>query len=324
MNDIYFVFHGYGGENSLMPLVSFVKSKGHPVLVIYDQKFPYTRAELYGQLRDIKASYSVVFISSAHIWFDEYNYQNLYGYDPQMISSLELLEFLEPSVSAFYPHDMESFIHPIEAQWLNLFDFVFLPYEHNIFYRLKHICRRVEIVGWIKKTCETALHIDPENPVYTPAFFPSNIISFYSQLGAQGYADWFRRYIGPDIPIKMPAGDNGVYPLLTTEGFTFLDPSVSVYDAMNQYNLIIGSGHSSIIYEAALSGIPAIALLDGVFPDEVYMKSLAGVRGVYLLHPEELHDFLQKTNANHTLLDVGPNRLQPFAFDKVYGCLTDF
>lgn len=58
--------------------------------------------------------------------------------------------------------------------------------------------------------------------------------------------------------------------------------------------------------------------------DEVYMKSLAGVRGVYLLHPEELHDFLQKTNANHTLLDVGPNRLQPFAFDKVYGCLTDF
>ena len=36
-----YIFHGYGGENSLMPLVHFMENRDHQVLVIDDQKFPY-------------------------------------------------------------------------------------------------------------------------------------------------------------------------------------------------------------------------------------------------------------------------------------------
>lgn len=324
MGDKYFIFHGYGGENSLMPLAEYIQGKGHPVLVIDDQKFPYDRQELYDRLRTIMASYEIIFVTSAHLWFDEHNYCHFYGFDPNMISAIELLDFLKPARSAFYPHDMECFMHTSETKWLDLFDLVMLPYKHNIYYKLKHLCRQVEVVGWIKKNQQVSLCLDQNHPSYTPALFPSNIISFYDQLGAEGYADWFRRYIGPDIPIKMPAGDAGVYPILAKEGFQFLEPSKSVYDAMDEYNLIIGSGHSSIIYEAAFSGIPVISLLDGVFPDEVYLKSLSGIKGVYTVHPQELQDFLKNINSSRCPLAIGPAILDSFDFDRVYQYLAQY
>lgn len=322
MNDIYYIFHGYGGENSIMPLANYIQQRGHHIFIIDDQKYPYSRADLYEKLLDIKAKHDIIFISSAHVWFDDYNFQNYYSYDPNMISSIELIDFLKPKYSVFYPHDMESFVHPSEIAWLDLFNLILLPYKHNIYYKLKHVCRNVEVVGWIKKNCDVSPHINHATPTYQPALFPSNIISFYNQLKPEGYADWFRRYIGPEIPIKMPAGDDGVYPILSQEGFRFLDPSTSVYDAMTDYNLIIGSGHSSIIYEAAFSGIPVIALLDGVFPDDVYLKSLSGIKGVYPLHPEDLQDFLNDLNRSHKLLEGGPNILPSFDFENVYQLLT--
>lgn len=322
MNETYYIFHGYGGENSLMPLADFMIKAGHKVLIIDDQKFPYSRAEMFDKLTELRSSFRITFITSAHLWFDEQNYKFYYGNDPNMISAVELLDFLKPDFSVFYPHDMECFVHQSELRWLDLFDLVMLPYQHNLYYRLKNYCRRVEIVGWIKKHQNVTLNLNLEQPSYSPALFPSNIISFYDQLGAEGYSDWFRRYIGSNIPIKMPAGDFGVYPILSKEGYQFLEPSKSVYDAMNEFNLIIGSGHSSIIFEAVFSGIPVISLLDGIFPDEIYLKSLSGIEGIYPIHPEELLDFLNDLSKNPRILKTGPAILGSFDFERVYSYLT--
>ena len=319
-----YIFHGYGGENSLMPLVHFMENRDHQVLVIDDQKFPYERGELYHRLEEIKKQSSIVLISSAHVWFDEFNYHYFYGKDRNMISVIELIDFLKPAYSVFYPHDMESFVHPSEIPWLDLFDMIMLPYAHNLYYRLLGCGRRVEVVGWMKKQRTVSPSIVLDSPVYSPVFFPSNIITFYEQLGAEGYADWFRRYTGPNIPLKMPAGDAGITPILSKEGYQILDSSQSVYDVMAEHNLIIGSGHSSIIFEAAFSGIPVVSLLDGVFPDEEYIKSLSGIKGVYPLHPEQLLEFIKDINTRHILLESGPDILMPFDFERVYKYLTEF
>ena len=247
-----YIFHGYGGENSLMPLVHFMENRDHQVLVIDDQKFPYERGELYHRLEEIKKQSSIVLISSAHVWFDEFNYHYFYGKDRNMISVIELIDFLKPAYSVFYPHDMESFVHPSEIPWLDLFDMIMLPYAHNLYYRLLGCGRRVEVVGWMKKQRTVSPSIVLDSPVYSPVFFPSNIITFYEQLGAEGYADWFRRYTGPNIPLKMPAGDAGITPILSKEGYQILDSSQSVYDVMAEHNLIIGSGHSLQRYSGCL------------------------------------------------------------------------
>ncbi|MFR5411825.1 MAG: hypothetical protein ACLTJE_10705 [Enterocloster bolteae] len=319
-----YVFHGYGGENSLMPLVQFMESKGHQVLIIDDQKSTYNRNELYYRLENLKRQSKIILISSAHLWFDEFNYHYLFGKNFNMISVIELIDFLKPAYSVFYPHDMESFVHSSEIPWLDLFDMVMLPYAHNLYYRLLKLCRRVEVVGWIKKQRPVHPEIDHKNPLYSPVFFPSNIITFYERLGAKGYADWFRRFTGSGIPLKMPAGDVGVTSILSQEGYQFLDSSQSVYDVMAGHNLIIGSGHSSIIFEAAFSGIPVISLLDGVFPDEEYLKNLSGIKGIYPMHPEELLEFIKDINTRHILLEGGPDILMPFDFERVYHYLTGF
>lgn len=88
-----YIFHGYGGENSLMPLAHYMERKGHRVLVIDDQKFPYERSGLYHRLEDMKNQSGIVLISSAHVWFDEFNYHYFYGKDRNMISVIELIDF---------------------------------------------------------------------------------------------------------------------------------------------------------------------------------------------------------------------------------------
>lgn len=322
MLEQYFIFHGYGGENSLIPLAEYMQQQGKQILIIDDQRFPYERHELYNRLSLIKETNQIILITSAHIWFDEYNFRQIYRPNPNIISVLELIDFLKPVYTVFYPHDVECFMHSSELKWIDIFDLVMLPYHHNMYYQLKHICKRVEIVGWIKKPAMDKICIKSESPTYYPALFPSNIVSFYDQLGVEGYAQWFRNYIGPQIPIKMPAGDDGVYPLLSKENYYFLPPSFSVYDAMAEYNLIIGSGHSSIIFESAFSGIPVISLLDGMFTDKEYLKTLSGIKGVYPIHPEELQDFLLDLKTSNKVLETGPDILPPFDFKRVYQYLT--
>lgn len=319
-----YIFHGYGGENSLMPLANHMQSKNYEILILDDQKFPYQRHEMIQTLDSLKKSHDIVFLTSEHLWFDRQNYQNIYWTDNSMLSALELMNFLSPKLSLFYPHDVECFMHGCEMRWAGLFDYILLPYKNNDYYRLKNFNPNVEIVGWIKKASESAPKIIDTFEPYSPVFFPSNIITFYQTLGAEGYADWFLKYISPSIPLKMPASDDGVFPILSERGYTFLPSSRSVYDVMAEHNLIIASGTSSIVYEAALSGIPVITLLDGVFSDETYLKELNGITGVYPVHPEELTDYIARLNHSQTVLEHGPYILKAFQFERVEDIITHF
>ncbi len=321
---IIYIFHGYGGENSLMPLASYMQAKNFETLILDDQKFPYQRQEMFDRLTSLKETHEIVFLTSEHLWFDRQNYQNIYWEDPSMLSALELLDFLSPKFSVFYPHDVECFMHRCEMHWAGLFDYILLPYKNNDYYRLKEFNPNVEIVGWIKKSAEIVPKISTSFEPYSPVFFPSNIITFYQTLGAEGYANWFLKYINPSIPLKMPASDDGVFPILSQKGYMFLSSDRSVYDVMAEHNLIIASGTSSIVYEAALSGIPVITLLDGVFSDSMYLKELNGITGVYPVHPEDLTDYISHLNQSHTMLEHGPYILKAFQFEKVLQLLTQF
>ncbi|MEF9917340.1 MAG: hypothetical protein RR746_08280 [Lachnospiraceae bacterium] len=317
-----YVFHGYGGENSLLPLAKYMSEQGHAIFTIDTQRFFHNREETLQLLTEQMENFRVVFLTSAHLWFDEYNYHDFYGSDPAMLSAIELMDFLHPICSVYYPHDLECFMHPSEMRWASLFDYVLLPYKNNAYYKLRKICRHVEIVGWIKKQHEISISHNNPSIQYSPVFFPSNIITFYQQLGVEGYAQWFFKYINPSIPLKMPMNEPELSTIMCKQGYTFIDASRSIYDTMSVHNLVIASGSSSIVYEAAFSGIPVITLLDGVFSDEVYRKELPGMKGIYPLHPEELNSFIEDINKNHIQLSTGPNILAPFDFEKVYHYIT--
>ncbi|MBE5845159.1 MAG: hypothetical protein E7302_13465 [Butyrivibrio sp.] len=317
----FFVFLGYGGENSIMPLYEYFTSRGAETLLVDDHRVPYEREEMLQRLAEISNTHSITLITSSHLWFDckTYEFYNHF-YDPNIIAPLEFLDQFHPDMTVYYPHDMGVFMHESEIPFIDQFDLILVPYRNNMYYKLLNTCKQVEVVGWIKKRQETSI---PEGiQGCKPVFFPSNVPNLYNKLGVDGFAQWFRDYIGPEIPIKMAFGDNGIMPILSQEGYTFLDSSVSVYDAIASHNMVIGSGNSSIIFEAAYSGIPTVALLDGIMPDEENLKELKGIPGVYPLHPEELQDFIKSVNAGKRTLHAGPNVLIPFEFERVFDLLN--
>ena len=322
--ETYYVFLGYGGENSLMPLADHLYGKGEHTIVIDDQRYPFQRDEMLEKLKHIRDNYRIVFLTSSHVWFDRmtYRYFDLVD-DPEVFSPLEMLGFLKPDLSVYYPHDMSEFVHDSELVFLENFDVVMLPYRNNLYYKIKHLAKRTEVVGWIKKRQHTEPHVHQSGSPYIAMFFPSHVPDFYQRLGVDGFADWFRENIEKDISIKMGAGDAGIRPILEKEGYIFLDTSLSVYDAVNTSDIMIGSGTSSIIFEAALSGIPVISLLDGNEPDEVILNAVGDIPGVYTLHPEELKHFLAELNNGIKTVKQGPDVLKPFDFEKVETILKE-
>lgn len=322
-DNIFYIFHGYGGENSLFPLAFYMQEHGFQTLIIDDQYAPLTRQETIRQLTELKEQYTIVYITSAHLWFDEFNYSDFFVRDPAILSPIEMLSFLEPVYSVYYPHDLECFMHTSEMNWLDMFDLVLLPYINNDYFKLKSICSAIDVVGWIKKRNEVTPTICNGPIKYSPVFFPSNISAFYQILGVEGYANWFIKYIPPSVPLKMPGIDPLLYQKLTDHGFTFLDPSITVYSAMSQYNLVIASGDSSIVFEAALSGLPVVSILDGMMPDEVCLHHISGLPGVYPVHSENFSDFLNELRKSGRQLDHSPNLLKPFDFPKVMKYLTE-
>lgn len=324
MKETYYVFLGYGGENSLMPLADHLYGKGEHTIVIDDQRYPFQRAEMLEKIRYIRENFRVVFLTSSHVWFDRatYRYFDLVD-DPEVFSPLEMLGFLRPDLSVYYPHDMSEFVHDSELAFLENFDIVMLPYRNNLYYRIRQLAKRTEVVGWIKKRQKTEANVHQAGEPYRAVFFPSHVPDFYQRLGTEGFADWFRKNISKDICIKMGAGDAGIRPILAEEGYTFLDTSLTVYDAVNTSDIIIGSGTSSIIFEAALSGIPAVSLLDGNEPDEVIQSIVGDIPGVYTLHPGELRFFLSELNSGKREIVPGPDVLKPFEFDRVTEILKE-
>lgn len=322
--ETYFVFLGYGGENSLMPLADHLYGKGEHTIVIDDQRYSFQRDEILEKLKHIRDHYRVVLLTSSHVWFDRatYRYFDLVD-DPEVFSPLEMLGFLKPDLSVYYPHDMSEFVHESELVFLENFDIVMLPYRNNLYYRIRHLAKRTEVTGWIKKRQQTEPRAHHPGDPYTAMFFPSHVPDFYQRLGVEGFADWFRTNFGKDIHIKMGAGDAGVRPILEKEGYTFLDTSLTVYDAVNTSDIIIGSGTSSIIFEAALSGIPVISLLDGNVPDEIIRNTVGDIPGVYTIHPEELKPFLSELNNGKRTIKAGSDVLKPFEFERVQKLLTE-
>ncbi len=320
----YFVFLGYGGENSLMPLADHLYGMGEKTIVIDDQRYEFQRDEMLVKLKYIRDNFRVVLLTSSHVWFDcaTYRYFDLVD-NPEVFSPLEMLGFLKPDLSVYYPHDMSEFVHDSELAFLENFDIVMLPYKNNLYYRIKHLAKRTEVVGWIKKRQMTKVREHHQGEKFTAMFFPSHIPDFYQRIGVEGLADWFRKYISKEIQIKMGAGDAGIRPVLEKEGYTFPATSMTVYDAVNISDIIIGSGTSSIILEAALSGIPVISLLDGNESDEDIMNALGDITGVYTLYPKELNNFLSELNDGKRIINGGPDVLKPFEFERVCTMLME-
>jgi hypothetical protein len=257
----------------------------------------------------------VVYFTSWHLWFDDQNYTNIYN-SIHSISVLEMMEYLQPEYSVFYPHDLTCFYHESEAGWLDLFDLILLPFKNSDYYSLLAQGYPVRDIGWVKtRNNIVSAHITKP---YKAVYFPSNVSAGINIYGSEEYARMISENIARTIPFKCGSHKKSQEQwvnVLKKDGFSFLDKDLSVEDVLEEYNLIIGDGDSSIIMEASLSGIPVISILDGFSSDDEYRKNLQGLKGVYPMHLDEVAAFLQELEENGRTLETGKKELRPFDYE---------
>ncbi|MCL2185723.1 MAG: DUF354 domain-containing protein [Treponema sp.] len=314
-----YLFYGLGSSYSLNPLAKYMIAKNFNVIEIDPISNKYSGYEV---LKEIKGN-DITFITSTHPLLDMRNYLRAHSINNKesykekyfIISSLEIIEYLKPIKNIYYPHDLNPFYADYELPWCKMFDIFMLPYKNNLYYELKAKCNDVIEIGWIKNnTLNTKANIE-YNVIYFPSF-----LSFSDNMNYKEIYNIISNRINNTVPIKyVNTKKNNITSainLLKKDGFIFLDENMNIFQLMHNCDLIIGDGDSSIIFEAALSGVPVVSILNGEKSDEEYLNNIPKYNWVYPLKIIDVKEFINNVKQNKIKLSKGPNILKEFNFEK--------
>jgi hypothetical protein len=309
-----YIFYGFGSAYSLEPLAKYMHSKKYDVMEINPASADFSGYEALKEVRNK----NTIFLTSTHPLLDAENLARGDLKNVNYAAPLEIMEYIKPEKSVYYPHDLTPFYADYEMPWCNLFDLFLLPYKNNLYYKIKSEGCNVLEVGWIKNNNLNKKNYIESNIIY----FPSNS---YNGMDESNRIRWFN-YIPKNIPIKTAniseTKFNKAVELAKNDGYIFLKSSLSIFQLIHNCKLIITNGVSSIVTESAMSGIPVVTILDGVEPDESYLEQLPKLDWVYPLKPDEVKDFITKVQENKITLNKGPNLLKEFDFEKAVQAIT--
>ena len=143
---------GVGSEYVLSHLSKFLRTKGHNVIEFDLYKF---KDNPYNFIKNLKnQSYS--YITSAHT---NLNYRlathisPMYAEEyPRLISPMEIIAAINPNISIYIPHDLQSpygETNTSEIDYLDIYDYIISPFEDDI---VEKKIKRTNILygGWIK------------------------------------------------------------------------------------------------------------------------------------------------------------------------------
>ena len=310
-SDVLYLFYGYGCEYSLAPLARHMKDKSYDVLEL-DLLYI---SNIYDILCTIKGR-KIVFITSWHLFFDKNNFVffNKGVSSADVLSPLEIMDYVKPIKSIYYPHDLTNFLHEQEWSWLDLFDAVMVPYKNNDYYLMKRYTQ-VYDVGWIKKT-DSIKMIERKNDKLHIVHFPSNLAYLMSFSPAQYYEQWKPLFdTGAEVKFPLWSGFDKYIKILEDNNVRIIDSGKTVFDMINECDIITTTGGSSVLYEAGLSGRPVISVLDGAMAPEQYNEILPNYAWLYKLNVTAAAALINEVRSGGKVLYSGNDVLKPFDFD---------
>ncbi len=305
-----FLFYGYGCEYSLSPLARYMKDNNHNVLEIDLLK----TKNVYDLLKEIRGK-DIVFITSWHMFFDKMNFDFFVSGDKdrEVMSPLEVIDFLNPSRSIYYPHDLTDFMHEQEWTWLDLFDAAMVPFKSNDYFLMKKYTR-IYNVGWIKKTKQTTRYERAGKNLRT-VYFPSHT-SYIKSFSPEEYFMMLEPILNAGAKIKFPqiGGLDRHKNMLADKGAEMIDASKTVFDIIDDCQIVISTGSSSVMYEAGLSGRPVITIMDGVMSPEQYNEVLPDYSWLYKCNFSEAAALIEDVRNGKKSLYYGEDILKPMNF----------
>lgn len=306
MSDINYLFFGIASEYVLNPLYQHMCKQGLRCIEID----LLNALDARNILKSLKEK-PVVFITSAHVFFDQYNLATIQKHDIDIISPLEIMDYLNPIKSFIMSHDLSTLFHDQDMPWLDLFDTLLIPLPCPIDL-LSH--PQVVNVGWIKRA--TSVQPVNEHGPHTVGFALSDFFTACIPIGpAKTYEIW-APILKQGVTIKFPYWHQHS----EFEQF-FIDKGVNVFNSksnisefIDMHSIIISNTFSSVNSEAAFAGREIINILN---PDTAALqkKKFGGLPNIRFMTIEECADYVTHLNNQKVPLKLVPPQIKPFDFE---------
>ncbi len=313
-NQTLYLFFGFEAEYSLSPLAKYMREKGFNVAEI-------SNSETFKRFMAQKpATTDIVLISSWHVYSDKLNFSIYHPHfeGVEMASPLELLNILQPKKAYFYPHDLVDLFVPHEARWFDLFDGVFFPFKTNNYYLLKAITQTYD-VGWIKKLHPTSFNSDGD--AVKILYFPSNVNTDVTPSEhVDSYFDIYKECSAIKFPVWTAL--NPYMQSCKDAGLPIIESTKTIFELLDDYDLIMTNSNSSVITEAGLSGKPVATFYDKNIAATHLVEEIPRQKWLTKLPYEEVVPFMQNVKAKKIPLNSYEDILKPFDFEGAVKIIT--
>lgn len=216
----------------------------------------------------------IIFITSAHLLLDDHNFQNYYHSKHRIYSPLELISIINPALSIHMPHDLSCPYLIEEIPFLKQFELCLLPHKDCNFYDSFTKC----IISGYPKLGVTNL---PTGNIANKAgnqkggeknkaiWILSNLTTHLEQ-GFDNFIKWMKPITSQNIPVKLPLWNHSdtIEKQLQQAGITTIPAKLNIFKAMDENEVIITNGSSSIVMEAHLYGKKVAHITDNLEPTQ--------------------------------------------------------
>jgi len=323
------VTSGVDSEYVLSGLSHYLRSAGYEV---YELDFATFHDDPVPLLKSLRKN--AIYITSAHtnLTCTTANYlvpefPKIY---PNYLAPIEIIPILNPKLSIYIPHDLLTpygDTNLAELRFLDLFDHILVPTSHDkrILETVLPPSTQIHCAGWIKYVKKD--QILSEQRTFPILLFISMIGHLRARYGADGIVDYLRPLLTPETYIKLPAWKNVdlIEEALRKQTQAQVIPSdENSITLIQQAELVVCNGASSIHAEATLMRKPTVCLLDveGVTP-AFQRKKLQHLDNIYF------HDYSQKAPIPRSLVTQLKQQckkaplevLQPFSYQAVLSFL---
>ena len=168
---------------------------------------------------------------------------------------MEIIALVKPIKIIFYPHDLTEPFIEYESQYLNQFDLFLSPAEP--FTTIYSQYTATEEVGWIK--FRSNYKPGPTDSQFTPAKKAIWLLSdfiLYLNMGPQAAYEVLAPILTQNVSVKLPQweGSDEFEEYFSQKGIVMHSASRNAIDLIQQHDIILTNGLSSIIAESYYSG----------------------------------------------------------------------
>lgn len=298
---------GYGSEFSLHPLCDALTARG----------FSCTRIDMYEsgwreRYRPPIDGGEVVLLSSQHPAISRSIVQRRFGFDADVLTLPDTIEFFRPARSFLLSHDLTHSFLDEEVTFMQGLTAVLTPDDRYWYFRR---WVPVHVVGWTKLIAPTSL-AEASGVVLMPTD-----VYFFARM-PELFRDTFAGLLRPGIRFKLPlfAGTEPLRDILLAGGCEEIPPETDSTSVIARHATIVSNGASSIILEAALTGKDVLCVNCDIPQLDPPERAWSNHENVELVDPVDLAAALASDRRGKTW----PSELQPLDIDKVVELIHGF